>query len=162
VTDEAIATLAPVLGTRAACAAVGRPQASYYRRHRASPVPERPTPVPHTKRVQPRALSAGERQAILDVLHGERFVDVSPAEVWATLLDEGSYLGSLSTFYRVLREHGESRERRAQATHPATVKPELVATEPNRVWSWDIERHEALSNRAVMKGHRRQPVAAGW
>ena len=139
-TDEAIATLSPVFGTRAACAAVGRSQASYYRRHRASPVRERPPPIPHTERVQPRALFEGERQTILDVLHDERFVDVSPAEVWATLLDEGTYLGSISTFYRVLREHEESRERRAQATHPATVKPELVATEPNRVWSWDITK----------------------
>jgi putative transposase len=139
-TDEAIATLAPVLGTRAACAAVGRPQASHYRRHRSSPARARPVPVPQRDRAQPRALSAGERQAILGLLHGERFMDVAPAEVWATLLDEGCYLGSVSTFYRLLREHGETRERRAQATHPASVKPELFATEPNRVWSWDITK----------------------
>jgi len=139
-TDEAIATLAPVIGIRAACAALGWPQANHYRRHRASPVPIRPAPIPHTARVQPRALSASERQAILELLHSERFVDVAPAEVWATLLDEGIYLGSISTFYRVLRAHGESRERRAQATHPATLKPELFATEPNRVWSWDITK----------------------
>jgi putative transposase len=72
-------------------------------------------------------------------LHSERFVDTSPTEVWATLLDEGRYLGSISTFYRLLRQAGESRERRRQATHPATVKPELVALEPNQVWSWDIQ-----------------------
>jgi putative transposase len=64
--------------------------------------------------------------------------------------------------YRLLHAQGEVRERRRQATHPATVKPELVADAPNRVWSWDIERHEAPWDRAVVKGHRLQPVAAGW
>ena len=82
---------------------------------------------PARERPQPRALTEGERGAILDELHSERFVDMSPTEVWATLLDEGRYLGSISTFYRLLRQAGESRERRSQATHPATVKPELVA-----------------------------------
>src|SRR5271165_2733530 len=77
---------------------------------------------------------------ILDVLHSDRFVDMSPAEVWATLLDEGVYLGSQSTFYRLLRQAGEVRERRAQATHPAKVKPQLVANGPNQVWSWDITK----------------------
>jgi putative transposase len=90
--------------------------------------------------VQPRALDGAERQAILDVLHSERFADASPAQVWATLLDEGVYLGAQSTFYRLLRGVGESRERRRQATHPARVKPELVATAPNEVWSWDITK----------------------
>ena len=139
-TDEAITTLAPVLGTRAACAAVGRPQASHYRRHPVGPPPARPAPIPHPERAQPRALSAAERQAILDACHHPRFVDLSPTEVWPTLLDEGTYLGSLSTFYRVLRAAGESRERRAQATHPAQVKPELVASAPNQVYSWDITK----------------------
>jgi putative transposase len=140
VTDEAIAVMAPRIGTRAACTAAGVPQASWYRRHRASPAPARRTPVPHRDRVQPRALSAAERAAILGALHAERFADTAPAEVWATLLDEGIYLGSLSTFYRLLRQAGESRERRAQATHPAAVKPELMATGPNQVWSWDITK----------------------
>jgi putative transposase len=140
VTDEAIATLTPVVGTRAACAAVGRPQASHYRAHPSSPPPPRPAPIPHAERAQPRALPASERAAILDVLHSPRFVDVSPAEVWATLLDEGVYLGSISTFYRLLREHGESRERRAQASHPAAVKPELLASGVNQVYSWDITK----------------------
>ncbi len=125
---------------RDACLAVGVSQAGYYRRHRVSPAPERPTPIPHRERPQPRALSAQEQQAILDVLHSDRFVDMSPAEVWATLLDEGVYLGSQSTFYRLLRQAGEVRERRAQATHPAKVKPELVANGPNQVWSWDITK----------------------
>ena len=139
-TNAAVVTLAPRTGTRAACAAVGAPQASYYRRHRASPAPGRPAPKPHRERAQPRALSPAERQAILDALHHQRFADTAPAQVWATLLDEGTYLGSVSTFYRLLREVGESRERRRQATHPATVKPELVATAPNQVWSWDITK----------------------
>jgi putative transposase len=94
-------------------------------------------------------------------LHSDRFVDVSPTEVWAILLDEGRYLGSTSTFYRLLRQASGTRERRRQATHPATVKPELVAAEPNVVWSWDFERHEAFTNPAVVKGHRWMPVAAG-
>ena len=139
-TDEAIALLAPRIGTRAACAAAGVAQASWYRRHRTSPAPLRPAPVPQRDRVQPRALAAAERRAILDALHSERFTDTAPAEAWATLLDEGTYLGSVSTFYRVLREAGESRERRAQAAHPATVKPELAAAGPNQVYSWDITK----------------------
>src|SRR6266487_6037003 len=139
-TDEAIATLAPAAGTRAACAAVGAPQASYYRRHRISPPPQRPAPIPHRDRHQPRALAPAERQTILEALHSGRFADTAPAEAWAILLDEGTYLGSLSTFYRLLRAAGETRERRAQAAHPAAVKPELVATGPNQVYSWDITK----------------------
>ena len=79
----------------------------------------------------------------------------------STLLDEGSYLCSPSTMYRLLRAQGETGDRRRHATHPPRVKPELLATAPNQVWSWDIERHEALPDRAVMEGHRRRPVAAG-
>jgi putative transposase len=138
--DAAIAELAPRTGLRAACQAAGVAQASYYRRHRCSLPPQRPAPVAHTDRVQPRALAAAERQAILDVLHSDRFADLAVAEVWATLLDEGTYLGSQSTYYRVLREAGETRERRRQATHPAAVKPELIAEAPNAVWSWDITK----------------------
>jgi putative transposase len=139
-TDQAVMELAPQLGVRGACEAVGVAQASYYRRHRQSPAPPRPESIPHRQRHQPRALTTVEQQAILDVLHSDRFVDVAPAEVWATLLDEGVYLGSQSTFYRLLRQAGEVRERRAQATHPAKVKPELVASGPNAVWSWDITK----------------------
>ena len=137
-TGQAVAELAPRIGVRDACDAVGVSQAGYYRRHRQSPAPQRPAPIPHRDRPQPRALSGEEQQAILDVLHSDRFGDMSPAEVWATLLDEGIYLGSQSTFYRLLRRAGEVRERRAQATHPAKVKPELVAQAPNQVWSWDL------------------------
>jgi len=140
VTDEAVALLAPRIGTRAACRASGVAQATWHRRHRVSPAAAKPAPVPHRERVQPRALAPAERQAILGALHSERFADLAPDEVWATLLDEGTYLGSVSTYYRVLREAGESRERRRQATHPAKVKPELVATGPNQVYSWDITK----------------------
>jgi putative transposase len=140
VTDEAITALTPRIGTRAACKAAGVPQATWYRRHRASPAPARCAPVPHRDRVQPRALDPAERAAILAALHTGRFADAAPAQVWATLLDEGIYLGSLSTFYRLLRAAGETRERRPQATHPATVKPELLADGPNQVWSWDITK----------------------
>jgi len=140
VTDTAIAELAPEVGVRAACEVLGTAQAGYYRRHRQSPPPQRLAPITHRDRHQPRALREAERQAILDQLHSDRFVDISPTEVWATLLDEGVYLGSISTFYRLLRQAGEVRERRRQATHPATVKPELVAATPNQVWSWDITK----------------------
>jgi putative transposase len=139
-TDQAITALAGRVGVRAACAAAGAAQAGYYRRHRTSPAPARPAPVAHRDRVQPRALSGAERQAILDVLHSDRFVDLAPAQVWAILLDEGVYLGSQSTFYRLLRAAGQTRERRRQATHPAAVKPELLAIAANQVYSWDITK----------------------
>ena len=77
---------------------------------------------------------------ILDALHSQRFADLTTAEIWAILLDEGTYLGSQSTFYRLLRAAGETRERRRQAVHPAAAKPELLATAPNHVWSWDITK----------------------
>ena len=87
-----------------------------------------------------RALGAGERQAVLDVLHSDRFVDQAPAEVHATLLEEQTYLCSTRTMYRILADAGEVRERRDQARHPAYAKPELVATAPNQIWSWDITK----------------------
>jgi putative transposase len=135
--DDAIAELAPLIGVRAACAAVGRPRATHYRLHRKSPVPPRPA---RESRPQPRALSVAERQRILDVLHDPRFVDLAPAEVYAILLDQGTYLCSEATIYRLLRQHGEVGERRRQATHPPRIKPELVAHGPNQCWSWDITK----------------------
>jgi hypothetical protein len=84
------------------------------------------------------ALSALERETVLAVLRSERFVDQSPAQIWATLLDEGQYLCSERTMYRLLAERGEVRERRDQLTHPCYARPELLATAPNQVWSWDI------------------------
>ena len=136
-----MAELAPLIGTAAACTAAGRSRATHYRRHRISARPPRRAPISHVDRVQPAALSAAEREQVLAILHSDRFADAAPAQVWATLLDEGVYLASESTFYRLLRSvHGDVRERRAQATHPARVKPELVATKPNQVWSWDITK----------------------
>ncbi len=107
-----------------------------------------------------RALDTTERERVLSALHCERFVDKAPAQVWATLLDEGIYHCSIRTMYRILSEHGEVRERRNQLRHPNYQKPELVAEAPNQVWSWDIERHEALTNLAVVKGHCLWHVAA--
>jgi putative transposase len=136
--DQAVATLAPAVGTVRACRAVGQPRSGWYRRHRQSPSPPRPPrPVPAS---QPRALSAVERRQVLDTLHEERFWDTAPASVYATLLDEGSYLCSPSTMYRLLRQQGETGDRRRHATHPARVKPELVASGPNQCWSWDITK----------------------
>ena len=135
--DQAIGELVPVIGTRAACAALGRSRATYYRWHRQSPLPAR---LPRARLPQPRALSEAERAEVLGVLHHERFIDQAPASIYATLLDEGRYLCSVPTMYRVLRAEDEVRERRRQATHPARVKPELVATGPNLIWSWDITK----------------------
>jgi transposase InsO family protein len=90
----------------------------------------------------PAALSAGERAQLLAVLDSPRFADKSPAQAWAILLDEGTYLASVPAMYRVLRAEGQVRERRAQAAHPPRVRPELVAADPSRVWSWDITKLE--------------------
>jgi len=117
--------------------AVGEAQARWYRRHRQSPPPPKPGRVPA---LQPRALSEVERKELRAVLNSEDHVDEAPATVYAKLLDGGVYLGSVSTMYRVLRDHDEVRERRRQATHPAAKKPELLATKPNQCWSWDITK----------------------
>lgn len=128
--------LTPVIGTRPACRALGASVATIYRR-RKPPEPRAPKPRP----TPARALSGAERQAVLDVLHSERFVDVSPEETCATLLDEGAYLCSPRTMYRILAaHHGGVRERRNQLTHPAYEKPELLAERPNELWSWDISK----------------------
>jgi putative transposase len=136
--EHAIAALVPVVGVATACKSTGWPRSSWYRSHRRSPAPP-PVPRP-APRPQPRALSVAERQQVLDVLHAERFWDAAPASVYATLLDEGSYLCSISTMYRLLRAQGETGDRRRHATHPPRVKPELLATRPNQVYSWDITK----------------------
>ncbi len=133
--DSAATELAPLVGTKGACQAVGRARATYYR-HARPPAPK----PPGTRRSSPRALTSGEVAEVLDVLHSDRFVDMAPAEIYATLLDEGQYLASVSSMYRILRAADEVKERRHQATHPARVKPELVATRPNQIWSWDITK----------------------
>jgi putative transposase len=135
--DDAITELTPLVGVRQACVATGRPQASHYRRHRKSPAPVRP---PREPRPQPRALSTAERAQVRAVLNSEEHVDKAPAAVYHELLDNGVYLASVSTMYRILRDHDEVGERRRHAVHPARVKPELVASRPNQVWSWDITK----------------------
>ena len=141
-TGAALDELVALVPTRRACTLVGLPRASLYRRRRPAVAPtSRPRPAP------PNALTPAERQQLLEVLHQRRFCDLPPAQVWARLLDEGTYLASISTMYRLLRAHGESRDRRRQRTHPATAKPQLLARKPNDVWSWDIERHDAPGNR---------------
>jgi putative transposase len=135
--DEAIAELTPIVGVRAACTAVGEAQARWYRRHRQSPPPPTPERIPAP---QPRALSEVERKELRRVLNSPEHVDEAPATVYAKLLDQGIYLASVPTMYRVLRAHDEVHERRRQATHPAAKKPELLATEPNEIWSWDISK----------------------
>jgi putative transposase len=135
--DEAITELEPLVGTRAACRATGRPQANHYRRHRQSPAPQR---AARERQPQPRALTPAERAQVRAVLNSPEHVDQAPATVYHELLDAGAYLASVSTMYRILREHDEVKERRRQATHPARVKPELVATTANSVWSWDITK----------------------
>jgi putative transposase len=138
--ENAAGELTPLVGRAKACEAVGLARATHYRRHRVAPPKPKPSAPRLEPRVQPRALSAAERAEVLQVLHSARFVDTAPATVYATLLDEGRYLASISTMYRLLRERGETGDRRRHAVHPATVKPELVAAGPNEVWSWDITK----------------------
>ena len=127
--------LAEHTSVKAACGLLGRPRGSHYRAKAPRPVREpvpRPTP--------PNALSLTERRRILGVLTSERFCDKSVAQTWATLLDEGTYLCSMSTMHRVLRANHAAGERRSQATHPPRAVPELLATRPGQVWSWDITK----------------------
>jgi putative transposase len=148
--EDAVVELTPLVGRKAACAAVGVSRATHYRTHPVGepvepvepvePSPPPPPPREPQRQRQPRALTADEQATVLEVLHSERFADAAPATVYATLLDEGTYLASESTMYRLLRARGETGDRRRHASHPATVKPELVAAAPNRVWSWDITK----------------------
>jgi putative transposase len=124
------------IGTSRACQILGQSRATVYRqRHPAPAARGARAPFRH-----PAELSEDERAHVLAVLDSPRFADKSPGQVWAILLDEGTYLCSEATMYRLLRERGQSGERRAQATHPARKKPELMADGPNQVWSWDITK----------------------
>ena len=128
-------TLSEQVGKVAACQALGVARASLYRFCQPSSfmaAPQRAAP--------PRALEPAERQAVLDQLNSERFADQAPAQVYASLLDQGQYLCSVRTMYRILDQHDQVRERRNQLRHPAYQKPELLATGPNQVWSWDITK----------------------
>jgi len=127
--------LSEQVGKRAACQALGVARASLYRYSQ----PTGPT-IPLPRSSPPRALNDEEKARVLDQLNSERFLDQAPAEVYATLLDEGQYLCSVRTMYRLLEQHDQVRERRNQLTHPAYQKPELLASAPNQVWSWDITK----------------------
>ncbi len=135
---KAVAELREAVGVKAACGAVELARSTYYRAiHPPAPQPPRP------RAPSPRALGPEERTAVLEVLHSERFLDRSPAEVYATLLDEARYLCSVRTMYRILEANQEVRERRNQCRHPTYRKPELLATGPNQVWSWDLTKLRA-------------------
>jgi len=132
---KAVEELTPAVGTAAACTAIGVPRATVYR-HRLPKASTAPKPRP----APPRALSGDERKRVLDVLHDEAFADKAPAETYAKLLDQGTYLCSIRTMYRILEANKEVRERRNQLRHPTYAVPQLVATAPNQVWTWDITK----------------------
>jgi len=139
-----VTMLAATIGVAAACDALAVPRASWYRSQR----PALEAPAEQERRVRSpvaRSLATGERKTVLDVLHSERFVDKAPYEVYAALLDEGRYLCSVRTMYRVLESAHEVRERRNQRRHPNYTKPELLAEAPNQLWSWDITRLKAAT-----------------
>jgi putative transposase len=133
---QLVERLSEDVGKVQACKALGIPRSSFYRATSQTEVDEtrveRPSP--------PRTLSSEERRSVLSTLRSPRFVDKSPAEVYATLLDEGEYFCSVRTMYRILAAENEVRERRDQLRHPRYKKPELLATRPNQVWSWDITK----------------------
>lgn len=131
----AVDEVAREVGVKPVCEALGVSRASWYR-WKTPPTRREPRPRP----APARALSEPEKDRVASALHEPRFVDRAPAEVYATLLDEGLYLCSERTMYRILSERGEVKERRDQLRHPRRVKPRLVASGPNQVWSWDITK----------------------
>ena len=134
---DAVRQLVPTVGIQAACGALGVARASFYRQPVFGPA----LPAPVILRPSPaRALGAEEREAVRAVLNSTRFQDCAPAAIQATLLDEGQYLCSTRTMYRLLEQDGATRERRDQLSHPAYHKPELLATTSNQLWSWDITK----------------------
>jgi putative transposase len=137
VISEAVLLLAGLTSTATACALLGKPRASHYRDRSAVPL------VPAARQPRPapsNALTPAEQDAVIAALTSPRFCDKSVAQTWATLLDEGVYLASMSTMHRLLRLIGQAGDRRDQAAHPARARPELMATGPGQVWSWDITK----------------------
>ena len=128
----AVSQLTPTVGVAAACAALGVARASFYRQLVPNLLSARPSPA--------RTLTQQERATVRDLLNSPRFVDAAPAAIQAILLDEGQYLCSTRTMYRILAQDGATRERRDQLTHPIYQKPELLAHGPNQLWSWDITK----------------------
>jgi putative transposase len=133
-------SLAKEVNVQQACAALAVPRASFYRWQN----PEEDDREGLQRSAPPLALSGEEEMAVLEILHADRFVDQAPLEIYNTLLDEGHYLCSVRTMYRILEKHEEVRERRNQLSHPHYQKPELLACAPNQLWSWDITK---------LKGH---------
>jgi putative transposase len=131
---DGIDELAATIGVAQACRVLGVPRASWYRARQTAATPPRERPAPA------RALSAEEQDAVRDVLNSERFQDCAPRQVYATLLDEQTYLCSWRTMYRILAAADEVRERRDQLRRPTYTKPELLATRPRELWSWDITK----------------------
>ncbi len=129
-------SLAKEVNIQQACAALAIPRASYYRWQDR----EEQGSKERRKNRPPLSLSAEEERFVLEILHSDRFVDQAPQEIYNTLLDEGNYLCSVRTMYRILNKHGEVKERRNQLVHPHYQKPELLATAPNQLWSWDITK----------------------
>jgi putative transposase len=130
---QGVLFLVPLVGVVAACAALCMSRSRYYRAQKPT-VKRNPRPRP------PRALSEDERAKVLATLDSDEFMDKAPAQVFAKLLEDGTYLCSTRTMYRVLAANDQVRERRAQRQHPAYTKPQLVATAPNQVWTWDITK----------------------
>jgi len=137
VITPAVLLLAEQTSTARACTLLGKPRGSHYRDRRPVPL----LPAQRAPRSAPsNALSPAEQDRIIEMLTGPRFCDKSVAQTWATLLDEGVYLASRSTMHRLLRLIGQSGDRRNQAAHPPRARPELMATQPGHVWSWDITK----------------------
>ena len=137
---DAVLQLSSTVGIESACHVLGVARASYYRQRPLFGPKPASLPVSIARPTPARALSADERESVRAMLNSERFQDCLPAAINATLLDEGQYLCSTRTMYRVLEEAGATRERRDQLVHPQYRKPELLATAPNQLWSWDITK----------------------
>ena len=135
-----VENLGRTVGVKSACEALMVPRASFYRTRKEILEAEPEASVGPARKASSRALNAEERQEVLDLLHSRRFVDSAPETVYATLLDEGKYLCSPRTMYRILDDNKEVRERRNQLRRPNYAKPELIATAPNDVWTWDITK----------------------
>ncbi|WP_411143063.1 IS3 family transposase [Streptomyces sp. x-80] len=140
--DEAFTGIEGELGITSACRLTGRSRATHYRRLQppASRQAPRPTGPARAPQVQPAALGAEERAAVVELMNSSEYAELPPAQIWARELDAGRYHCSVSTMYRILREKGQSGERRRQATHPAKTVPELVAAAPSQVFTWDITK----------------------
>lgn len=138
---DAVLRLSTTVGIESACDALGVARASFYRqRPLLGPALSAPLVVPVVRPAPARALSIDERESVRALLNSERFQDCAPAAIQATLLDEGQYLCSTRTMYRLLEKDGSTRERRDQLIHPEYQKPELLANAPNQLWSWDITK----------------------